>query len=55
MDTHTILHSSEMLLNSLKEKYGIEKIKLFTSLNTCEIPEELEEKFCDLLEFKKYA
>jgi len=44
-----------MLLNSLADKYGLENIKLCTSLNTCEIPVELEDMFNEVVEIKKYA
>lgn len=52
MDKHTVLHNSEILMSSLINKYGKDKVELDISLNNCEIPENLDIKLKD--DIKKY-
>ena len=45
MDTHSILHTSEIILGTLIKKYGENRVHLNISTRDCEIPSTLKTEF----------
>lgn len=45
MDTHSILHTSEIILGTLIKKYGENRVHLNISTRDCEIPSTLKMEF----------
>ena len=45
MDTHSILHTSNIILEPLIKKYGENRVHLSISKKDCEIPDTLKQEF----------
>lgn len=45
MDRHSILHTSDIILDALVKKYGENKVHLNISRKECEIPNTLKNEF----------
>ena len=45
LDTHTVLHGSDNLIKDFYNKFREDKIKIHVSINNCEIPSQLTEKY----------
>ena len=52
LDTHTVLHGSENLIKAFYSIYGENKVEIHVSINNCEIPDKLIQKYNNNMQLK---